>query len=132
MKQIEYNEKQKIVLEVINDFIEKFHDEYRYSRDISKFHKRINEIKSKYGIIDKYKTLREYISENECGAYHEFQFKIDDCVSVKTRGIDEFENIYNKKWLDMYYVLNDKSSDNDGNCENYLCVHVLEIVLKED
>lgn len=83
---------------------------------------------------DKYQTLREYLKQNEAGAYHTFEFIIpyyNDKIPVSVNGVWDFENIYQSKLLDMFYVMSDNRTDNGGNCENYNCTHKLELKMIE-
>ena len=130
MKQIEYTEKQKIVLEVINDFAKEFQADYNYDFQRKNWHSRISKIKEKYGIKDQFLTLREYLSKHSSGAYHHFIFKIYP-LRIDTIGVQEFERYYNPKLLDEYFVINDRTTDNNGNCETYQATHYLEIVEKD-
>lgn len=131
MKQVKYTEKQLLVLEVLGE-IDKFF-KYKMSYDFQKkyYFESINKIKAKYGIKERYQTLREYISNCECGAYHNFIFDIGG-KKINVIGVYDFERFYNSKLLDKYYVLKDNAKDNGGNCENYKCEHYLDIVEKED
>ena len=133
MKQVEYTEKQKIVLEVLNEFEKRFYKDYNdFDFRMRKWHSGIEEIKKKYGITEKYLTLREYLNKHACGAYHDFHFKIDGNISVKVCGASDFERIYNPKILDGYYVVKDETESFGSNCENYSCRHHLTLTPKDD
>ena len=79
---------------------------------------------------DKYQTLREYLKQHQAGAYHTFDFVMpyyNDKIPVSVNSIWDFEQIYQSKLLDMFYVISDNSTDNGGDCENYHCTHKLEL-----
>ena len=134
MKQIEYTQEQEMVIKVVNEVFE----EVEKSQRLYDYEKRTifgikQKIYDKYGIKEKYQTLREYLKQHSCGAYHHFIFDLSNGdLHVNVIGIEEFERLYNKSLLDKYYVLNDLTSSNGGNCENYQGVHRLELVLKEE
>ncbi len=127
MKQREYTEKQKLVLEVIT----------RLTPCINKNHaseKYINILKEEYGIEPPYLTLREYVYRNGCGAYHTFHFTLND----KELSIDGWWEMLTDELCvlfpltNQFYVVEDKRKDNGGNCENYHCDHYLTLEPKED
>lgn len=131
MKQVEYTEEQKIVIDVIAEFTKEFKGDYEdYEIQIKKWHDRISRIMEKYGIKEQFLTLREYLSKHSSGAYHHFVFQIYP-LDIDVIGIEEFERYYNSKLLDEYFVIGDKKKDNHGNCENYQATHYLEIVRKD-
>ena len=131
MKQVEYTEKQLLVLEVLDEVNKFFRYKMSYDFQRKYYFESNNQIKAKYGIKEKYQTLREHISNCECGAYHNFIFNIDG-KEINVIGIYDFEKLYNPKLLDKYYVFNDDAKDNGGDCTNYKCEHYLDIVEKED
>lgn len=133
MKQIEYSDKQKLVLEILDEFTELFYEDYNdYDFKRKDWHDRIESIKKKYGIVDKYLTLRKYLATHSSGAYHRFSFKIDGITVFNVTGITEFERYYNSELLDKYYVVKDEKQSFGSNCENYQCEHYLSLVLKDD
>lgn len=79
-----------------------------------------------YFFPEKKLTLREYISKNSFGAYHDFIFTICG-VSVKVIGIEEFERVFNKDLLEQYLVIDDNRVSHGDNCENYECKHYLTL-----
>ena len=126
MKQIKYTEKQKIVLEVLEQVDKEFKSKYNYRFENQEHFEKINRIKKFFGIKEKYLTLREHINEHSCGAYHSFIFEING-IRFKTMDVSEFKRYYNPELLDKYFVINDKAESNGGNCENYHCEHYLEL-----
>lgn len=131
MKEIKLTEKQEIVKEVLNrikDKIALLNQDRLYKSDLKEVYR---EIERDYELIPKYQTLREYISEHENGAYHDFIFTING-ISINVCGVREFGRIYNERLLDQYLVVEDKQNDNGGNCENYTCYHRLTIKYNED
>lgn len=132
MKQIEYTEKQLLVLEILEK-IDKVMKPRENAYDFEKlqYFNKISEIKKAYGIVEKYQTLREFIDKNSCGAYHHFNFTIDN-LKIRVCDVHDFERLYNSSLLDKYYVLFDKTETYGSNCENYDCEHNLELVIKED
>jgi hypothetical protein len=89
----------------------------------------LNMLKKKYDLKPKYPTLREYINEHSSGAYHRFNFSIGGVLGANVIDCEEFERYFNSALLDKYVVVDDKQSDNGGDCENYECNHYL--VIKE-
>ncbi len=87
----------------------------------------LNELKKKYDLKPKYPTLREYINEHSSGAYHRFSFSIGGVLGANVIDCEEFERYFNPSLLDKYVVVDDKQSDNGGDCENYECNHYLAI-----
>ena len=134
MKQIEYTEKQKLVIEIVDKFFSLFGFDNLYERD----KKKLIEIKQKmydeYEIKNKKMTLREYLRKHSIGAYHRFNFEINNgSISVRDIiGVSDFESIYNPAWLDKYYVIGDTTEEFGSNCENYCCKHYLKLTPKED
>lgn len=134
MKQTEYTEKQKLVIEIVDKFFSLFGFDNLYEHD----KKKLIEIKQKmydeYGIKNKLMTLREYLRKNSAGAYHSFNFEINNGkISVTDiLGVSEFEAIYNSAWLDKYYVIGDATQQRGSTCENYECKHYLKLAPKED
>lgn len=126
MKQIEYNEKQKEIIEILEPFWELIKYKLMNRGDIQEVKQVVKNIEKKYGIQRKYQTLREYMNEHAIGAYHSFIFKIGK-VEVNVIGVSDFELYYNSKWLDRFFVIEDIQNDNGGNCENYECKHYLKI-----
>lgn len=126
MKQIEYTEKQKIVLEVLEQVDKEFKpDKFAMGFQRQEYFDKINRIKLFFDIREKYLTLREYISKKSCGAYHYFIFDIDN-IGFKTTSVDKFEQYHNPKLLDKYYVVSDQTGELIGNIHN----HHLELVKK--
>lgn len=120
----------KPTIEVVNDVIntivsaaEKSGKNAIYIGDVGRFSIKL---KRKYGLLPKYPTLREYISDNEAGAYHYFIFKIMG-VPVEVDGIFEFELVFKSNLLDEYVVTNDDKSCNGAGCDQYECRHYLTI-----
>ena len=126
MKQREYTEKQKLVLEIIEKL-------FPCSRD-RRIEERINKVKREYGIEPPYLTLREYVEQNGCGAYHTFHFTLNG----KKISIDGWWNMLTDELCSLFpltaqfYVVEDKREDNGGDCENYHCDHYLQLEPKED
>lgn len=77
-----------------------------------------------------YPTLREYINEKSCGAYHHFIFNVYNC-SIDVIGVNDFERIYKKDILDTFCVIKDETKSNGNDCTNYDCKHFLELKEKE-
>lgn len=136
MKQIKYTEEQLQVLK----FIDVFFDVWQSKRVQNLYYTEnkaqiiANEIKKRYGIKEKYPTLREYINKHSCGAYHDFIFSFYNGatkINVNVIGVDDFERCYNSKILDEYFVLGDSQKSYGCNCENYSCEHYLKIERKE-
>ena len=125
MKQIQYTETQKVVMDIIDRLS-------RYVKDVGK--DEINQIMKDYGIKEPYLTLREYIMAHCHGAYHTFHFMLHRYeISINTLGdmlTDEWCSLY--PLTDKYYVVNDKRRERGGNCENYHCDHYLTLEIKED
>jgi hypothetical protein len=96
---------------------------------ITDMNKCLNELKIKYDLKPKFPTLRKYINEHSSGAYHRFNFSIGGVLGANVIDCEEFERYFNPALLDKYVVVDDKQSDNDGDCENYECNHYL--VIKE-
>lgn len=127
MKQREYTEKQKLVLDVIAKlcpYIDKSYVKKEY----------INMLKKEYGIEPPYLTLREHVEYACCGAYHTFHFTLND----KQISINDWYDMLTDELCALYpltnrfYVVEDKMKDNGGNCENYHCDHYLTLEPKED
>ena len=132
MKQIEYTEKQKLVLEILAKVDEVFKpDRFTYSFEKDDYFYKIKKLKEIYGIKELYKTLREYIKEKSYGSYHRFIFDLNG-TPVQVCGVYDFENTFNSKWLDKFYVIKDTQKSFGSNCENYQCNHYLELVRKDD
>lgn len=125
MKQIEYTEKQKEILKILKPF-EEFYKENKYFNGMDKLGKKIKDTKEKYGIKEQYQTLREYLKKHSCGAYHQFIFEIDK-IKIDVLDDHDFERMFNTKLLDKYFVVNDRTEDNGGDCTNYNCKHFLTI-----
>lgn len=131
MKQIEYTEKQLLVLEILDEVEKLFKpDKNAYDFQRREYFQKINQLKDHYGIKEKYLTLREYLKKHSCGAYHNFIFKIEG-IDVDVMGIEQFERYYNSSLLDKYFVLKDNRKEFGSNCENYNCEHYLELVKKD-
>ena len=133
MKQIEYTEKQLIVLEVLKEVDKLFKpSDIEYDFIKAEYFAKIQKIKKTFGIQEKYLTLRQYINKKGCGAYHRFYFSIKGLNVSNICDVDDFEQLYNPSLLDQYYVLKDTTKEFGSNCENYCCDHYLELVEKED
>ena len=76
--------------------------------------------------IEEVVSLRNYMKEHACGAYHRFKFTIMD-HTITVMDVADFVSIYNEKLLDEYFVEDDRQVDNGGNCESYLCIHYLTL-----
>jgi hypothetical protein len=96
---------------------------------ITDMNKCLNELKKKYDLKPKFPTLRQYINEHSSGSYHRFNFSIGGVLGANVIDCEEFERYFNPALLDKYVVVDDKQSDNGGDCENYECNHYL--VIKE-
>ena len=124
MKQEKLTEKQEIVKEVLNrikDKIALLNQDRLYKSDLKEVYR---EIERDYELIPKYQTLREYINEHENGAYHKFIFTLNGFL-IDVCCVDDFQRTFNGVLLDKFLVVEDKQSDNGGNCENYTCYHHL-------
>ena len=132
MKQIEYTEKQLLVLEILEK-VEKFFNPTDNAYDFQKeeYRKNIKQIKDFYGIKEKHLTLREYIKKIECGVYHEFKFRIKGHVMCVCN-VAEFESVYNAALLDAYYVINDDRKNGYNTGAYSTCIHELQLVPKDD
>ena len=124
----------KEIIELLEDkliAIENHRNVRIYSvRDLIKeMNRYLNELKKKYELKPIYPTLREYITEHSCGAYHRFNFDIGRTLSANVIDCKEFERYFNPALLDKYVVVTDNESDNGGDCENYECNH--HLVIKE-
>ena len=134
MKQIEYTEKQKIVLEVLDEVEKLFKPSTRevcYDIKLQEYFNKIQKIKNIYDIKEKYETLREFIDKREDGAYHKFIFEIYN-VKMHCTSVSDFASIYNVNLLNKYYVLKDTAESSGHDCTNYTCEHNLEIVSIEE
>lgn len=125
MKQIEYNETQKVVIDVIQRL-----KTYLGPRAVDV----IEKIKKDYDIKDQYLTIRNYINRFSSGSYHTFYFTLDG-VEIAIRDIygmlcDEYCALY--PLTAKYYVVGDEEKNYGGNCENYHCDHYLKLEEKED
>ena len=130
MKQIEYSEKQKIVLEVLEQVDNWFKPaDFASGYEKENYFSKITSIKSYFGIKEKYLTLREYINKISCGAYHTFIFSIGS-IHFETMDVVEFEHYHNPNLLDKYFVISDNRKSYGCNCENYHCEHYLELAEK--
>ena len=137
MEQVKYTEKQLLVLEIIKEIDELFAPSEKYSSEyeIRTYNSKINKLKAKYGIVEKHKTLKEYIQEHECGAYHDFIFEMEfgfNKVKIQVSTVSEFARYYNPQLLERYYIVDAKTEDNGGDCENYNCKHYLKLAPKDD
>jgi len=130
MKQIKYTKEQELVIELVKDFFDFVDFDNMYDFEKQKYFAKKQEIYAKYGIKEKYLTLRDYINKYSCGSYNRFYFNIDsNSVQVKNiSSVDNFERIYNPIWLDKYYVINVNRKDDGNNQYN----HYLELAPKED
>ena len=132
MKQIEYTDEQKKFLEILAVVNEVFKPNTRAS-DYEKhqYYNKVQALKEKYGIKEKYKTLREYINEHSKGAYHRFFFQIGNKY-IDVISVEDFEIVYKGDLLDKFYVVDDNEKEYGNKCENYECDHILDILPKED
>ena len=128
MKQIEYTEKQKFAIEIINASMEEiksaFPTAYNLNAVLLAYEQRMYK---KYGIIKRYLTLREYIKQISYGAYHRFYFTIGEIYVNGISTIEKYRQYYREKWLDMYYVTEDERKRNSEITE-----HHLTLVQKDD
>lgn len=126
MKQRQYTETQKVVMEVIGRLFRYINKEYAKDE--------LDQIKKDYGIKEPYLTLREYIMTHCCGAYHTFHFMLHRYeISIDTLGdmlTDEWCSLY--PLTNKYYVVYDEQKSNCDNCDNYHCDHYLRLEIKED
>lgn len=125
MKQIEYTEKQKEVLQILEPFI-KLANQCGSNAIRVQVKAIISATLEKYGIKEQYLTLREYLNKHSIGAYHHFIFNINN-VCINVIDDEDFETTYKSELLDQYYVINDTRESFGGNCENYECRHNLEL-----
>lgn len=119
---------------LVEDVFQKIREHFKKCNGrmfIEDYDKCIKAIKREYGLLPKYQTLREYITENSNGAYHRFVFFIDGSFRVEVSDVPEFEYYHQPHFLDDYVVVEDKRTNNDGNVENYECIHHLKIERKE-
>lgn len=113
------------VEKAINEYMGETHSHtnFLYKGELEKI---LKEVKKKYNLLPKYDTLREYVKNNQNGAYHTFKFEIYGKV-IEFDTILEFEGFYNEKMLDELVVIKDEKISNEGSCENYHCVHTLTV-----
>lgn len=132
MKQTEYTEKQKEIIELIKPFKDliKNKDSYEngWKSDIQKI---VKSIENNYGIQPHYLTLREYLNEHSCGAYHKFIFKIFH-NEINVINVEDFESLYKSELLDKYFVVDDKQESHVGDCCSYECKHYLKLEEREE
>ena len=76
--------------------------------------------------IEEVVSLRNYMKEKACGAYHRFKFNIRN-RTITVMNVDDFASIYNEKLLDEYFVEDDRQMNHGGDCENYECIHYLTL-----
>ena len=120
MKQIEYTEKQKLVIEILEDVIKEYKPDVRYDFERAKLTNLKSKIFAKYGIQEKFLTLREFIKKHEYGAYHHFFFTLCDDIKIDVIGIDEYLRYYVSEWLDYYYVISYEKKDRGEGSDYYL------------
>lgn len=131
MKQMEYTEKQKTVLEVLAR-VQRGMASYCTSDPLNKL---CEKIKGEYNIKPPYLTLRDYLTTYGDGtSYHTFHFKILD-KKILVFGLGSFLDddlciLY--PLTKQYYVVEDIKDDNGGDCETYHCDHYLQLEPKED
>lgn len=133
MKNIEYTEKQKIVIDVANRFKETLkHFNFNLLNAIPTLTKVIDNIlEDEYGIKrEKYLnlTLREHLEKYSSGAHVHFKFVIGSGINVDVIDVKDFERYYNSNILDMYYVVSYSSK----TLSLYEIEQELVIDLKED
>lgn len=121
------------IQEVVNDVL------YEVSQligfvDIKKWNNVIDTIHKKYQFPKRYLTLRNYINSRETGSYHTFHFFLDGIELCMTNlgGFMTEEHCHLFKYVDKFYVIDDKQIDNGGDCTNYHCDHYLTLEVKED
>jgi hypothetical protein len=130
MKQVEYTDKQKEIIEILKPFKE-LYNRFPECMDARKqLGIIINSIEEKNNIKSKLLTLREYLIEKSRGAYHNFIFRINN-VDINVIGVNDFSRTFNDLLLDRYYVVDDKTESTGDNCENYNCNHYLTLEVKE-
>lgn len=78
----------------------------------------INDLKKKYGLEIEYPTLRKFIEEHECGAYHTFKF-FTDGHDFKCCNISDFRRYYNENLLDQYVVVDFEHKVFNNSCDQY-------------
>lgn len=130
MKQIEYTEKQLMVLELLDDFAEVLKpNEFMFDSTKQSYFVRVQEIKKRYGIEEMFLTLREYL-EKYGSEFDRFAFVINGIQIGYISGINDFEETYNPALLDKYYVLSDTAKGK--NSEDYESHrHHLELAPKD-
>lgn len=128
MKQREYTDLQLIVMEILGRI-----GQYRSAQNAS-IQEEMEKIKKDFGIEPPYLTLRQYIETNCSGSYHTFWFIIKGQeINVTDLGgflTDEYCHLFAE--TNKYYVVQDESIGNGGDCENYHCDHYLTLEPKED
>lgn len=112
----------KQVLDDLRSFNAQVHDKY-ISKSIDNI---INTYTKLYKLDPECLTLREYLNKNSFGAYHHFVFWIRN-VQFDVIGVDDFEYYHNSSLLDKFMVVDDVTTDNNGNCENYQATHKLTL-----
>ena len=127
MKQVEYTEKQKLVLELLNDVITAYEPDTRYDFQRAKLLSVRQAILKKYDIKERFLTLKEFIKKHESGAYNHFIFTICDEIRIDVIGISEYIKYYVTDWLDRYYVVNYKKNGGNEGTD-----YILELAPKED
>lgn len=128
MKQVEYTDKQKEIIELLKPFKELVkNNPYDLKSRIKEL---ISKTEKKYDIKPLLLTLREYLNEKSRGAYHHFIFRINN-VDINVIGVSDFSRTFNDYLLDKYYVVEDKTTNNGGDCCNYECKHYLKLEEKE-
>jgi len=133
MKQIKYTKEQELIIEVIDKFCDRL-SSILFDNQMSELFSIKQKLYAEYKIKNKYLTLRKYLEKYSCGAYHRFFFEIDNgriFINDITSVLD-FERTYNSRWLDKYYVIDDKKETFGDNCENYQCNHYLKLAEKEE
>lgn len=128
------DDKKQIIEQILTEFKDFiFENDYDFRVQVYRddFEKFVKRIKRENGLLPKYQTLREYISDHTCGSYHHFVFYLSS-IKVNVCSVWDFEYYYQPHFLDDYVVIKDEKSDNGGNVEQYEATHELTIEKKEE